>query len=306
MSSRDSYAILLGSGAFLALFFLVFLIPIAFFLMFLLPLPFMILTAKKQEKHGFLAFFLTGVLLYMFLQEITPLVFLWIASTVGGVMGTLYRTRQAAWPAVLGGTLVTIFHGLSLLLVLYGLTNGQFMAGLEAFIFESLKVNGILFSSLGSPLDDKLMKETVNYVISLLPFFLLMISVQFAALNHIIGRRLLQRLGGPSPALPRVKEWMIPRSIVLYYVITFLLNSFIQTDNGYWSLVVLNLMPLLTYVLAIQGISFIAFMRDRKRWWRGIDGLVWILLFIFPPAAYILSLTGILDLGFSLRNKVGK
>jgi uncharacterized protein YybS (DUF2232 family) len=301
-SSREwIYALLAGSVILLALI----IMPWVPFLFFLLPLPFILMSAKYQWSTAMVTLLVSGIGWFIMTGDSSMWYILLYSAIVGGLIGYGYRRNQSAWNAIVAGVLGSLGTLIGYIVVSLALFQKNWIIEFQTMIQESIKMNQEWLDTAGIQFDVEQLAYISGQWGDIVPFLLIAFSIVVVALNHIIANKLLNKWGGPAPALPPIHEWQIPKSIVYYYVISFLISLWIDVEQStFMNLLILNILPLLTFVLAIQGLSFIYYWAHIKKRGKWIPRLSVVLLFIFPPIAHIYNLIGILDLGFPLRKSI--
>jgi uncharacterized protein YybS (DUF2232 family) len=303
-SSREWLAAALF-GLIVLLSLILMTVPILFFIVFLLPVPFIFVTAKFRERTA-LATFLIGSVGWLILTgDIGIIYILTYAAIVGGLMGWGYRKYSSAWSSLVAGFLGSVSVIIGYIIWSIVILNVNWISRFQVMIEESIRLNQQWLTAAGADIDlDKLMTSAGQWG-ELFPFLLISLSVVIVALNHTIAGKLLRRWGAVAPSLPPVYEWQIPKSVVYYYIFSFIMSLFVAMDEpSIYRLFIVNILPILTFALAIQGISFIYYWAHIKNKGKWLPRLSVILLFVFPPIANLYNLIGILDLGFPLRKSL--
>ncbi|WP_246469840.1 DUF2232 domain-containing protein [Cohnella nanjingensis] len=212
------------------------------------------------------------------------------------VMGHLYKRRAKAKTVVMVGFLVLLAQLLTELALFSAQYNIDFSAQLATFIedwLKQLQTNDLVtgdWAGTASSLGDAIMR--------MLPTLLLLTSFLLAIVTHALSRRLLSISGIVTPALPEMKTWMFPRSLVFYYLIAVIMSYAIPASStGFWSDVVSNAMPILQFAFTVQAMAFFFFLAGAKSWPKIIPIILAIPLLLFPP----FYLIGLLDVAFPLR-----
>ena len=190
---------------------------------------------------------------------------------------------------------------LLLFVLLYAL--GVNMVGaIRSFMEQSVAT---LPEALRSQIPPNVMELTIATMSQMLPLFLISISFYYIVLTHWLGRKLLLRMGEEIPGMKPVREWMLPKAMVWYYLAALVMEYVFASEPGSLvSVLLLNLLPLLTMVFAVQAIAFLAFVREVKGWNRALPVIVFILAFLLPPLQSILALLGVFDVAFPLRERI--
>ncbi|WP_027086780.1 DUF2232 domain-containing protein [Cohnella panacarvi] len=210
------------------------------------------------------------------------------------VMGHLYKKGKPAKTVVITGFVVILAELLLELAILS--SQLDFKNEVVSLLTDNLKQFESSFSEGWAAKNAESLTEAM---ITALPMMLLLTAFFLTTVTHWLSRKALRTVGFEAPALPKAKDWMMPRSLVLYYLIASV-ASFIMTEEsaGYWYVAITNLIPILQFLFLIQAIGFVFFLADAKRWPRFAPFLLCIplLLFIQP-----LFLIGMLDVAFPLR-----
>ncbi|MFC5529571.1 DUF2232 domain-containing protein [Cohnella yongneupensis] len=265
---------------------------------FLLMTPFVVL--YTMLKPGAFAAHVVPVAILAFLLAgaygpvvVTLGLFFLIPSIV---MGHLYKKGTAARKVVLTGFVVILAE----LLVELAIFSAQFNFSDEitSLLTDSLKqfeTNGMFSAGWAA----KTAASFTDAIVTALPMLLLLSAFLFTIITHGLSRRALRTVGVQAPALPQAKTWMMPRSLVLYYLIATIASFLLTEDSGdYWEIAITNLVPILQFLFLIQAIGFVFFLADHKRWPKFAPFLLCVPLLLFPQPLF---LVGLLDVAFSLR-----
>lgn len=143
----------------------------------------------------------------------------------------------------------------------------------------------------------------VKMMISMIPLVFFIMALLIVVCSHYVARRLVNAEGIKVAPFPQAKDWKLPRSLVFLYFIAYLLELTIDpTDGSFMTLAIMNLVPALSLVFAIQAIGFFYYIADNRGWSKAIPFLIAIPVLLLPPA----SIIGILDTAFPLRKMISK
>lgn len=148
----------------------------------------------------------------------------------------------------------------------------------------------------------------MNDILQLLfPSILVLVSVCFSWITVIISGSVLKKLKHDIIPWPKFKDLQLPKSIVWYYVIFILLATFIKVDpTSYLHMVFSNLYVIFALLLVLQGLTFISFLAYRKGFTKGVPIISFIVCMFIPMLFPLVTILGIIDLGISLRSKIGE
>ncbi len=213
-------------------------------------------------------------------------------------MGYQYRKGVTSGTVVTTGIIALIV--VMLLLLLFSSALGTNIA--DEFT-KLLKADQNFMTMINSFVQDEDQIDTfIEMMISMIPLMIIMIAAYYTMITHWIGRKLLSRVWQPVPKLKPMKEWMLPKSMVWYYLIVLLLDMVLVMNTGsVVTVIVLNSLPLLTYAFALQAVGFLFFVTDMKGWNRALPIAAMVLL-LFAPS--LLAWVGVIDVAFALRKWV--
>ena len=214
------------------------------------------------------------------------------------VMGHLYKKGSPARTVLLVGFGVILAQ----LLVELGLFTWQFdidfsaeLKSIWADSLNQLETNGMFEPGWAN----KTSQAFADAIVDALPMLLLLSAFLFAVTTHWLSRKALRTVGIEAPAMPQAKTWMMPRSLVLYYLVATIVSFALTEDSGeYWKIAIANLIPVLQFLFIIQAIGFMFFIVDAKRWPRFAAFALCVPLLLFSQPLFLL---GLLDIAFPLR-----
>ncbi|GAB7388515.1 YybS family protein [Bacillaceae bacterium] len=292
------------SGIYVVLLFLSVYTPVGVLTTMILPLPFVVYTMRHPVKMAVLSAGVSGFLsiLVASLPAVMMAVF---AGSVGIAMGTLYRKDKPALTVFAGGLLATLANFFLAMLLSVYLFDVNPIRSLQEMLQQSFAQSERLLSQFGLPPEQIApMRQMVEMVGEMLPMLLFLASVHIALINHWVARKLLRKLGMEVKGFPAFKNWKWPRVLLIYYLVTIVLLFIPDLQNGFVHAILVNVFPVFYLMFIVQGLSFLFFLSDAKNWGRTVPIAAVVGLFLFPPLPFILSLLGIVDVGFDLRGKI--
>ncbi len=214
------------------------------------------------------------------------------------VMGHLYKKRAAPKRVVLIGFVVILAQ----LLVELMIFSSQYDVDLTSYLTVLLEDASQALDTSGTLLPEGWAADTASQltdtIMTMLPALLLLTSFGLAGLTHFLSRRALALTGIQTPSMPQMKTWMLPRSLVFYYLIALVLSFMVSAeDPGFLTLVVANAVPVLRFAFTIQAIAFFFFLASVKRWHKAVPIAIAVPILLYPP----FYLIGLLDVAFPLR-----
>ena len=163
---------------------------------------------------------------------------------------------------------------------------------------NSLQSDGLLPVEWSADLTDSLVKMVTQSI----PVVIITVSFVYAAVTQYISRAVLNRLDMRVPSMPKAYDWKLPRILVLYYLVALVLSMFIESDDSFLSVALLNLVPLLKLAFTIQTIGFFYFIAQQRSWSKVVPFIIAVVVLMLPP----LSLIGLLDTAFPIRKAFEK
>ncbi|MFD0590245.1 DUF2232 domain-containing protein [Paenibacillus sp. GCM10027627] len=219
------------------------------------------------------------------------------------VMGHLYRKGASAAKVIRTVSLVLLAQLMLELLVfelILDLSLLNAMSDTVRSTFETMPTATLEAAGWTTEMTETL----ITSIIHMIPLTFILISVTYAIFSHYVARRMVMRSGSLDvPAFMKAKDWRLPRVLVIYYLIAYVINMFMQKgDDSFLAVALLNLVPLLGYVFAVQAIGFFFFIAHERNWSKAVPILIAIPVLLIPP----LSLIGVLDTAFPIRKSFTK
>ncbi|MFV9510325.1 DUF2232 domain-containing protein [Tepidibacillus sp. LV47] len=271
---------------------------------YLMPIPFVIFGYHQGLKKGLALTIIMSFLTIVFLHPLDYFLIL-LGGTLGSVMGTLYH-KKSLLPAIVAGMITSLINFILLLIFIRMILHIDIVEYMrKVLILEPLQ----MMQQIGAvnQQGEHYLQEMADMVGYTLPSMLIFASLFLVFIVHFISRFVFKALRIETPTFPPFREWMLPKSIFYYYVIVAILMAFpFVMDVYFMKLFLLNLYPILRFLLMVQGISFLLFFMHKKKWssflqFITVIGLVMLQVSSILP---ILDFIGLFDLGFDFRKKL--
>ncbi|CAG9622898.1 YybS family protein [Sutcliffiella rhizosphaerae] len=295
-------AIMLGIFALLLLMTL--FVPFIGILSFLaMAVPFVIYTVRNGWKPGIWLIVLAAILSVLLGTPIALMLSI-PASTVGVIIGYCIAkklNRYAILGAATGVYLLNYILAYVLVIVVF---NINFVDLLDEMMRESMEMSVSIATALGQQNADEAMEafdSALSFTNYLLPFLLVMTAFVHAFFTQLFAIFIVKRLRIEVSPFPPFREIMLPRSLLWYFVAVVLLSLSQPAEGSTLYIVVLNLTFVLSFLLALQGFSFVFFFCYEKKIPKALPIMILIFSFLIPQLLYIIRMIGIVDIGFSLR-----
>jgi len=270
------------------------------------PVPFVLLAMRRNIRDLIVILLVFGVLGMIMTGPMGAVATVQLGM-IGAVMGYLYQKRRSALPALAGGAVVVFLSFVANLAIASFVLGIDIQGNLEKAKQDLMNGNGMFpIPPVMTPEQWKQQIEAQFTLLkTILPTLLIISSMILSVVTHWLARLIGKRVGRNIPALPPLREWSFPRSLLYYYFgsLLVLLLSGNALDNTFWGTAITNIKVMLDVIFLLQGLGFCLFAAHLKRW-KFVAPVLVVSLFIFPMLTYILSLLGIFDLGIGLRKKL--
>jgi uncharacterized protein YybS (DUF2232 family) len=282
-----------------------FFTPALLLTMSFLMVPVLILYVKLDTKRFALFYGLCLAVVYALTAWVGPIlvsISLFFLPPVI-VMGNLYKKKAPAKSALTAGMVTLLAEALITLLIGYALGFDP-ISKFQAFMTEYVK--SLPAGFMGMMQVDA--EQYVNLLIQVIPLDLILFSYFYAVVNHAVARRILNRMGEELPAMKPLREWRLPRTFVVLYVLAFILDMMIPAgDRSMLSTLLMNLQPLLMLAFTLQALSFLFFIAHEQRRSKALPIIaIVVLVLLFPLLVFVYSLLGVLDAALPLRERFRK
>jgi uncharacterized protein YybS (DUF2232 family) len=241
-----------------------------------------------------------GAMLLIFREFALPLLIVAAFFLIpGAMMGELYRRDSPARTVLAAGVLTIVGELLFGLLLSYAF---QFdpIRELQRMLWDNYHA---MPSIMKEQITEDIMDASIRMFLQMIPLFMIASGVYYAVISHVIGHRVLKQYGVPARGFPPVRQWMLPKSLVFYYLIAMFLDLFVpKSYDSIMTTILLNGIPVLTAAFIVQAISFLLFLSHTKRRWATALPVIGIVAAPFLPS--VVSLLGVMDVAFPLRKRI--
>lgn len=275
---------------------------------FALPLPFILLTIRYRLSNAFVIF-TSALFITVIISQPMNLVKTTMFGLIGIVLGYMYKKQKKPVEILMAGTLAYLIGIMLIYVASIKFFNIDLMKQMQNMFNESMAQSEKIVTAAGMPIskEQKELFAQFNDVLqTLFPSLLVMVSVCFSWITVMISGSVLRKLKHDVIPWPKFKDIQLPKSIVWYYVIFILLSTFIKVEpTSYLHMVFSNLYVIFALLLVLQGLTFIAFIAHSKGFTKGVPIISFIACMFIPMLFPLVTILGIIDLGISLRSKIG-
>ncbi|GIP29165.1 membrane protein [Paenibacillus sp. J23TS9] len=279
--------------------------PLSIVTVFFLILPATILFATLNLK----SFLLHAIPVWLIAFIVHPVNLLLAAYFLipAIVMGRAYKKKAPALRTLMTGAGIILAEMLVLLLIGTVFLNFDLSSYVDDIVkmttspLKDVGGNNPLMTDMAWTPED--MRMLSNATMQMIPFAMIISSFMMAVITHSLARPIIESMGQHVPKMKPAREWMMPRSLIWYYLIGVVIEIFARSSsNSYMTMIAANLVPLLHICFMIQAIGFFYYLGHTRKWHPVIPLLFAIPILLFPPMRII----GILDLAFPLRQFMTK
>ncbi|HFK1457110.1 TPA: YybS family protein [Bacillus cereus] len=275
---------------------------------FALPLPFILLTIRYKLSSAFVIF-TAALFITVIVSQPMNLVKTTMFGLIGIVLGYMYKKQKKPVEILMAGTLAYLIGIMLIYVASIKFFNIDLIKQMQNMFNESMTQSEKIVTAAGMPIskEQKELFVQMNDILqTVFPSILVMVSVCLSWITVIISGSALRKLKHDVIPWPKFKDIQLPKSIVWYYVIFILLSTFIKVEpTSYLHMVFSNLYVIFALLLVLQGLTFIAFLAHSKGFTKGVPIISFIACMFIPMLFPLVTILGIIDLGISLRSKIG-
>ncbi|QST00054.1 YybS family protein [Pontibacillus sp. ALD_SL1] len=299
---------LMYGGVYILLLLLTIVIPVlSIFSMVLLALPFFLFAAKHGWKQSLLFIALLSITSMLILGFVAIPVTLSIG--VGGIfLGAALHQERSPYEAWAQGAVGYLIGIVGFYLSMIALFNLNLIEAFQSMLDEAFQSTENMVTDMGVSEEQlSIVQAQFENLPSMLPSIMAISSIVFSFITLWLGFRIQSKIEKQTFRFPPVHQFTFPKSVLWYYFIAVVLSWVFPTTEEYMGVVAQNMYTLTGFFMILQGLSYLfAFTHHKKRSNAlPITGVVLTLLFpyllVFP-----MRILGIIDLGFSLRERLGK
>lgn len=296
-------------AVYVVLLLVVLFVPFIFpFGIFILPIPFIIFASRHSWKPSILMLVVSILISLIFATVISLPLTLFVA--IGGiVIGTAIYQNLTAYETWARGTVGYVIGMVLVILLLQFVVGINIYNEIDVMIEDSIAMTKSVINQFD--LDEDVatqmdvFEEQMYLIKDLLPSSIAIVSILLAFLSQWFSYKVINRLDQKQLSFPPFKQFNFPSSLIWIYFFALII-SFIDLDpTGGLYLVVYNVLMVTTLLIAIQGYSFIFFYADYKKFHKAIPISIVVISLLLPFLfMFLIRIIGIIDLGFSLKERL--
>lgn len=275
---------------------------------FLLPVPFVLYAAKYNWKPS-LVIWVLAILFTVLLASIYTIAIPIVVGLGGIIIGSAIYKDLSAYETLARGAFGFVIGLLLLFVSTQVLFQVNFMTELRTMISESVEMSTAFLESVGmqgqTEQIQELMEIQIQHFIDILPVLLITTAFLLALISQWVSYKMLNRIQKRDLYFPPFRTLRFPTSILGLYLIVIIFSLFELNSSGIVYLIFQNADVLLSFLLAIQGFSFIFYYTHHKKLPKFIPILSIILTVLLPVIFLTLvRIIGIFDIGFNMRERL--
>ncbi|SFB30061.1 Uncharacterized conserved protein YybS, DUF2232 family [Lentibacillus halodurans] len=275
---------------------------------FILPVPF-ILFASRYDWKPSMVMLIAAAILSSLLTSIFSLP-IPILMGIGGMMigSAIHRnlTAYETWARgtigfVVGIVLVFVFSQYIFQMNLVNEINQMIQQSITMSqdVMEQFGLNELTEEQMG------MVTEQLGVLTDLLPVWIAIVALLLAFVSQWVSYKVINRTENKQLHFPPFRTLRLPVSLIWIYFFALIMSFFNLDQSGMVFTAVHNVLMLTGILMTLQGFSFIFYYAHAKHMSKALP-ITSIILTIFFPFIflYLVRLLGIIDIGFSLRDRI--
>lgn len=275
------------------------------------PAPFMLLFRRQGLKEALTGALLGSVIVYVISGPVPAFMYVFTFGLIGIAFGVISKKAKNGIDFILAALTASITVKVILMIVFTRITGVNPFAmtpetavGVVNSISSALSGSGLSPSQTAIQGYASAMVETVSL---LMPSMLILFSAVDTFATYAVVSFVLKKLGSEKLVkLPPFGIWRFPKNIfwalLAALILDFASKSF--PDNRVFVVISANLMEVLRGIFMVEGISLCWYYMTRRGIHRALKTVIAVFCLFFPPVSYILSMVGIFDIWYDLRNRI--
>lgn len=296
------------TAIFMILLLLTIFVPIiSIIAIFLLPIPFSYYTYKHNWKPAILMFAATIILSTLFFTLFSLPVT--VLAGLGGIMlGVAIHQQLHPYETWARGSLGFVL-GLLFIYIYTQLFMGvNWFSEIDNLLKESLQISHEMMSSLGVEQTEEELKAVESMMLqmkNLLPVGFVFIASIHAIISQWASYKVVNRVEAKQLKFPPFRTFKLPTAMIWIYFVAIVIAFFDLDTDSILYLGVQNVHVLIGLLITLQGFSFIFFYAHKKNISKALPIISVVVTLLFPFLfLYIIRVIGIVDIGFSLRDRI--
>lgn len=279
-------------------------------LMLVYPFPALFLAYSAGARPAITSIACTSLLLSLLLPPILSVVYLVMFGLSGILIGTIARKLDSTGDLLLAAILISLSCKLIVTLVAFRVTGHNLLtpdaAQMESAVLAFFDSRFSMLSGGERSLLRENVSQTVQYLIMLIPYTVILFSATEVLVSCSIASWVAGRRGDKKFfKLPPLGKWSFPKNILFALVVGFICEILASKDPqlALMGQLGVNLSAIARTLFIIQGLAVAYWFMERRRFPKVARVAMIIATPIITMLGDILSIVGIVDIGFNLRER---
>ncbi len=274
-----------------------------------LSLPFILFAAKNNRK-GSIVFLVASIIISLIVGTFLAIPITISYGLTGLVIGDFIRHKKSRGISFIAASITYLLLFVVQYAIAVAFFNVNFIEQTMDLLRQSIEQSVSISSALGQEPSDMLLNRLnagIDLLQTLTPSLFVVGSFVAVFFIQLVTFPIIKRFGIEIDGWKSFKDLILPKHLLIYFIIALAASQFIHFENGsYLSVALTNIVFILQLLILVQGISLVYFVSHLKGWPRAFPIIVTIALFMVPFLLYIVLILGIMDLGLDFRNKIIK
>ncbi|MBM7552181.1 YybS family protein [Thalassobacillus pellis] len=310
MGSRQITEGALMTGLYLILLLINVFVPfIGAVVFFVLPVPFILYSYRHGWKPGLTMLIVAAILSSLFATIYSLPVTLMIGS--GGLfVGAAMHRKRSAYETWAAGTVGFTLGIVSLFLITQLLFDINWIEEIRTLLDESFSMTEQMmknFMGSSETSDEQLqaLREQIRQFPDIIPSLFAIMGIAMAFLSQWIGYKIINRIDQQNFHFTKFRNYKLPTAVLWYYFLGMIASwMFTESDNMIY-IAGLNIFIVTGLLIALQGFAFIFYYAYVKKLSKAVPIISVVITILFPGLLlYLIRILGIIDIGFSLRERI--
>ncbi|WP_431802195.1 YybS family protein [Halobacillus andaensis] len=300
----------LMTGSYLLLLLIILFTPgfIGSFFLFILPVPFIFYSYRHGWKPGLLM--LAAAMVFSFIFATVFSLPVTLLSGIGGLFlgGAMFKKRSA-YETLAAGSLGFIIGLVAVYLISQLFFGLNWADEIRTAIGDAFSTTEGLMNTFGGSegAEEQLtaLQEQFTALPDYLPSILAILGLVYAFISQWLSYKVINRVEGKKFHFPAFRNFNLPISVLWYYFFALIFTFIFNDSDNIWHLAAINVFTLAGAFLVLQGFAFIFYYTHVKEKSKALPILAIVGSLLFPTILlYLVRILGIIDLGFSLRERL--
>lgn len=276
-------------------------------IIFLFPLAFIVIGVKYNITNSFIGILITSFLIGISVDIISGVMILAIFGPMALYIADSIGKRKKSIEIIVPSTIIFFLSTILVFIMLKDYSAVSLVEQLEENIMMYTEmqmdiIGDMELTNIESFRIRSLADDMYNYIISILPSILIVLSVFISYINYYFSIIILRRLGLAIRENPRFSKFSLPNNFIMGSLVMFLIVYLLRNIEYIpYDMIYLNLIVLVISLLFIQGLSVLDYLLIRLRL-NTIFRLIIIGLIIFTsPIITFIVIVGVVDIIFDFR-----